>query len=99
MSDKKFVVAVGVSAFALGYHLGKKSAYGQFASVGKLWPQMEAAFTVHEKAITGRYKDLSDADRKLAIYEDYQFELLARKNEFAEIYKRLRSPKVGTESD
>lgn len=80
------VVLAGVM-FVIGYAIGVTRTYSTFKTDASIWVKLEAASKIRQKMAAGAYKALTEADRKIAIHEDYNFWVMANIAEVKETFK------------
>lgn len=78
MKKTERILLAGSMLF-VGYVIGSTRTLMTIKTDSELFAKLEAATRVRRKAAMGGYKSLSDADRKLALQEDYDFWVMANR--------------------
>lgn len=66
-------IAIAGTCFAVGYVLGVRETQATLKYYGELSAKFEAIQKIRENSLLGKYRHLSEADRKLQQIQDYNF--------------------------
>lgn len=66
-------IAFAGAFFVAGYVLGVRNTQATFKYYGELSAKFEAIQKIRENSLLGKYRHLSEADRKLQQIQDYNF--------------------------